>query len=158
MRRVALLLFLLMGSSVIAADVEFVHVWPAWRDAELFDRIVEYFGRPEPPTGRETVLRSQPAKRAGYYFLVRLKSAKPVPGAKLELSVIRSDTPDARVYTFPVGAALPAKESVYQVGLTGSDWPQGETANPVAWKIVVASSDGRVLAEHKSFLWEKPAK
>ena len=26
------------------------------------------------------------------------------------------------------------------------------------WKLALLAADGRVLAEHKSFLWEKPAK
>src|SRR4051812_47000824 len=53
-----------------ADEAEFIRVWPAWRDAQSFDRIGEYFGRPE-ANGRETVLRTQASARAGYYFLVR---------------------------------------------------------------------------------------
>ena len=45
-----------------------------------------------------------------------------------------------------------------QLGLTGADWPGGPKASPAAWKISLLGSDGTVLAEHKSFLWEKPAK
>jgi hypothetical protein len=141
--------------SARAADVEFLHVWPAWREAESFERIGEYFGGRE-NTGREVVLRSQPGARAGYYFLVRVKNATAQPAAKFELSVIRPDTPEPKVYPFPT--ALPAKEAVFQLGLTGADWPAGKAGNPVAWKLVLLAADGRVLAEHKSFLWEKPAK
>jgi hypothetical protein len=60
------------------------------------------------------------------------------------------------VFTFP--AALSAKETALHLGLTGADWPGGKAASPVAWKITLLAADGRVLAEHKSFLWEKPAK
>jgi hypothetical protein len=144
-----------MATFARAADVEFVRVWPSWRDAESFERIGEYFGGKE-DTGRETVVRTQPTERAGYYFLVRVKGASASPAAKFELSVIRPDTPDPKVYTFPV--TLTAKESLFQLGLTGADWPQGKKANPVAWKLALLAGDGRVLAEHKSFLWEKPAK
>jgi hypothetical protein len=144
-----------VGTLLRAADVEFVRVWPSWRDAESFERIGEYFGRPE-NTGRELVLRTQPDERAGYYFLVRVKNPTPTSGAKFALSVIRPDTPNPKEYSFPV--TLAAKESVFQLGLTGADWPQGKKANPVAWKIALIGGDGRVLAEHKSFLWEKPAK
>src|SRR5205085_7644938 len=123
--------------------------------ADYFERIGEYFGRSE-SAGREIVLRTQAAERAGYYFLVRVKNHAAVPGAKCEVSVIRPDMPEAKVYNFPV--TLRSKETVFQLGVTGADWPAGQKANPVAWKIALLSADGAVLAEHKSFLWEKPAK
>ena len=138
-----------------AAETEFVRVWPAWRDADSFDRIGEYFGGKE-NSGREIVLRTQPDQRAGYYFLVRVKCAAAVPGARFELSVIRPDHPEAKVHTFP--AALPAHESVFNLALTRADWPRGKDAHPVAWKLTLLAADGRVPAPHKSFLWEKPAK
>ena len=141
--------------STRAAEVEFIRVWPAWRDAESFERIGEYFGRGE-ITGRETVLRSRPDVRDGYYFLVRLKTGAVVPDARFELSVIRPDAPESKTFQFP--ATLPAKETVFQLGLTGADWPSGGEVHPVAWKIALVGADGRVLGEKKSFLWEKPAK
>jgi hypothetical protein len=145
-----------VGFSVVrAADLEILRIWPGWRDAESFDRISEYFGRGE-NTGRQLVLRTQSDARGGYYFLVRLKSAAAIATAKFELSVIRPDTPEPKTYTFT--AAVPAKETVFQLGLTGTDWPAGQKANPVAWKLALLGTDGRVLVEHTSFLWEMPAK
>ena len=153
----AVIFGLLIASSArcLAADVEFLRVWPSWRDADSFDRIAEYFGGPE-TAGRQVVLRTQQDTRAGYYFLVRVKNASALPNAKFEVSVIRPDNPEPKVYRFD--AAVPAKEKVFQFGLTGSDWPGGEDANPVAWKVALLAADGQVLAEHKSFLWEKPAR
>jgi hypothetical protein len=144
-------------TTLTAANVEFVRVWPAWRDADSFERIGEYFGKPE-NTGRATVLRTQPAVRDGYYFLVRVKTTTPAAtdAARFELSVIRPDNPEPKTYSFPV--TLGGKESVFEFGLTGADWPGGKDVNPVAWKISLLTSDGRTLTEHKSFLWEKPAK
>lgn len=139
-----------------AAEAEFVRVWPSWRTAESFERIGEYFGRSENPAGR-TVLRTQPAARAGYYFLVRVKPPAAVAGARFELEVIRPDAPDAKTFAFPA-PAMPAGETVFELGLTGADWPDGEKAQPVAWRLALRTADGRTLAEHKSFLWEKPAK
>lgn len=155
--RFILLLALLVGSArgVLAAEVEFLRVWPGWRNAAAFDRIGEYFGGQE-NTGRNIALRTQPEPRDGYYFVVRVKTAAALNGAKFELSVIRPDAPEPKVFSFP--ATVPARETLYQLGLTGSDWPGGEKANPVAWKLALVGSDGRVVAEHKSFLWEKPAK
>lgn len=155
-RRSLLVCVALLATSIgCAAEVEFVRVWPAWRDAASFDRIREYFGGTE-SHGRETVLRTHAEARGGYYFLVRVKSAAALPAAKFELRVIRPDSPEPKKYEF--AAALPAKEAVFQLGLTGADWPAGNKANPVAWKLALLGADGRVLAEQKSFLWEKPAK
>ena len=156
MLRSAVFIFLIASAArCVAADVEFLRVWPSWRDADSFDRIAEYFGGRE-TAGRQVVLRTQQDTRAGFYFLVRVKNASARSNATFEVSVIRPDNPEPKVYRFD--AAVPAKETVFQFGLTGGDWPGGEDANPVAWKVALLAADGRVLAEHKSFLWEKPAK
>lgn len=157
MRPVFSFLFLLLCASLArAAEVEFVRVWPGWRDAESFERIGDYFGRVEKTRG-EIVLRTQTAVREGYYFLVRVKRGGPVPtNSRFELKVIRPDNPEAQSFTF--AAPVEAKETVFQLGLTGADWPGGEKANPVAWSLTLVDANGRTLAEQKSFLWEKPAK
>ena len=136
--------------------MELLRVWPGWRDADNFERIGEFFGRPsEQGWGKEIVLRTHDATKAGYYFLVRLKSAAAFSSARFELSIIRPDALKAATFKFPV--TLKPGETVYQVGLTGPDWPEGKKAHPVAWKFSLLAGDGRVLAEQKSFLWEKPA-
>jgi hypothetical protein len=102
------------------------------------------------------VLRTQSEDRAGYYFLVRVKNSAAMEGVTFELTVIRPDTPLPIVHRF--AATVPPKETVFQLGLTGRDWPGGEKTHPVAWKLALVAPDGRVLTEEKSFLWEKPAK
>jgi hypothetical protein len=154
MLRAVVLVLLIATAKSLAADVEFLRVWPGWRNADAFDRIGEYFGGRE-NTGRQLVLRTQGATREGYYFLVRVKSATALEGVTFEVHLIRPDTPETKTYRFDV--AVPAKETVFQLGLTGRDWPGGEQAHPVAWKLALVGRDGRVLAEQKSFLWEKPA-
>lgn len=139
-----------------AAETAFVRIWPEWRNAESFERIGEYFGAPE-HRSREIVLRTRADEREGFYFLVRVKNATPLAGARFALHVIRPDAPDAVTFTFPVASAA-AGETVYLLGLTGTDWPGGKNAQPVAWKLELAGADGRVLTDQKSFLWEKPAK
>lgn len=136
-----------------AAEVELTRVWPAWRTAESFDRISEYFTRQE-NTGRHTVLRSHPEARAGYYFLVRAKTATAATGLKFVLQIITPDNPEPKTYTFP--ADLSAKENIFDLGVTGPDWPDRKT-HPVAWHLVIASTDGRELASQQSFLWAKPS-
>jgi len=149
------LLLLIAANFAAAAEVELVRVWPAWHNEEDFERIGDYFGRPE-DRGRQVVLRTHADSRAGYYFLVRVKSAAADPATKFELQVIRPDA--LRPETFTFMSPLRAKETVYQLGLTGTDWPAGKKTHPVAWKLTVLAGDGRVLAEQKSFLWEKPTK
>jgi hypothetical protein len=156
MRRLSAALLLFAFASVLrAADVEFVRVWPAWRDAIAFERIGEYFGEPE-HHWNQVVLRTRREARDGFYFLVRVKSGIADPGAHFEVSVILPNAPEPKAYALP--APLPTKETVFQLGLTGPDWPGGKDVHPVAWKVALLAADGRVLAEHKSFLWEKPAK
>ncbi|MBC7368295.1 MAG: hypothetical protein H7343_16030 [Undibacterium sp.] len=135
-----------------AAEAELTRVWPAWRNAESFDRISEYFSNRE-NTGGHTVLRSQPEARAGYYFLIRAKADHAQPGLKFVLQIITPDKPDPKIYTFP--AALIAKETVFDLGLTGADWPDRKT-HAVAWHLSVVAADGRELASQQSFLWAKP--
>jgi len=145
-----------LAPAALAADATFVRLWPGWRETESFDRITEFLGGSE-PTGGRTLLRSQPASRAGYYFLLRVNTAAALtPGAKFEVAVIRPDAPEPKTFSFPAIAS--AGDTVFDLGLTGADWPGGKKTNPVAWKLTLLAADGRVLAEHKSFLWEKPAK
>jgi hypothetical protein len=151
----ALLLFATALVSTRAAEVEFVRVWPGWRDADSFRRISEYFDGKE-NTGSQVVLRTRADARAGYYFLTRLTNSDAAQaGAKFVLHIITPDAADPKVFTFPV--TVPAGATVFQLGLTGPDWP-GEKVHPVAWKLELLAADSRVLAAQKSFLWEKPAK
>ena len=152
--RSAFAAFILLATAgiVSAAEAELTRVWPAWHTAESFDRISEYFSGEE-NTGNHTVLRSQPAVRAGYYFLIRAKAADAQPGAKFVLQIITPAAPEPKTYTFP--AVLAAKETVFNVGLTGADWPDRKT-HAVAWHLAIVSADGRELASKQSFLWAKP--
>jgi hypothetical protein len=138
-----------------AAEVEFVRVWSAWRDAEAFDSISEYFtGREK--TGRGVIVRTHPDARGGFYYLIRVnRRAAPLPGAKFVLRIITPDSPDVKTYAFPVD--LPARSTVFQLGLTGADWA-GPDVHPVAWKLELVSADDRLLASEQSFLWSKPEK
>jgi len=138
-----------------AADVEFVRVWPAWRDATAFESIAEYFGGGE-QTGGRIVLRTEPAVRSGFYFLVRVSnSGDALPGAHFALQVITPASAAPKTYAFP--ANLPHRSAVYQLGLTGAAWPDRKV-HPVAWKLELLAADERVLASAQSFLWEKPSK
>jgi hypothetical protein len=135
-----------------AAEIEFVRIWPAWREAQSFVRISEYFGGGE-NNGRQTVLRTQAGRRSGFYFLVRTQNpGAALPDARFELKIIQPDSPFAKTFTFP--AAVPAGGHVFNLGLTGSDWP-GKDIQPVAWQLRLLAGDGRELGTGHSFLWSK---
>lgn len=156
MRRL-LACFFLAGFALAAsaANVEFVRVWPQWKGADAFDRLGDYFGRGE-NDGREIVRRSQPGTREGLYFVVRVKTEAPIANAKFALEVIRPDDPEPKTFTF--AAQVPGSSRVFDLGLTGADWPGGKLAHPVAWKLSLLDASGQVLATKQSFLWELPAK
>lgn len=148
-----LLAFAGANAAAYATEVEFVRVWPQWHNADWFDRIGEYFGRPENDRP-EIVTRTHSAERAGFYFLVRVKSGMPLAAARFVLEVIRPDSPDPRTFTFPV--SFSSKGGVAELGLTGADWPSGRAAHPVAWKLSLVDAAGRTVASEQSFLWAKP--
>ncbi|MSU51818.1 MAG: hypothetical protein EXS41_00235 [Opitutaceae bacterium] len=136
-----------------ATPLNVIHVWPGYRTAESFDRISEYFSGQENP-GRQTILRSQPAARAGYYFLVRLENpGTVVAGAVFDLHVISPASPAPRTFTFK--ADVPPGSHAFSLGLTGGDWPAMK-ASAVAWLLTVRASDGTELARQQSFLWSMP--
>jgi hypothetical protein len=146
---------LALAGSVRAADVEFVRVWPGWRDGPSFKRISEYFTGVE-NTGGQIVRRTDPQSREGYYFLVRVKTTGAAwGGAKFVLRVITPAGPDPQV--FPFAADVPAGGALFDLGLTGADWA-GKSTRPVAWKLELFAADGRLLSAQQSFLWAMPAK
>ena len=147
------LLFLALTVAATASDLRLVRVWPEWRDAKSFKRISEYFtGREN--TGGQLILRTQPAQRAGYYFLVRVDNPGTARRVRFQLQLIREGTPAPTSTDFP--ADLPAGASVFQLGLTGADWPDAKS-QPVAWQLRVLSAEDHELAREKSYLWDKPA-
>lgn len=160
MRILALLLAFVVAGTVVAhgadqaSDVRVVRVFTGWREAASFKRISEYFtGREN--TGGEVILRTQPAARGGYYFLVRTDNDGPAREVRFRLEVVTEDATKPRSFKF--SAELPAGNQVYQLGLTGADWG-ASTVTPMAWKLEIVDASGQVLATEKSYLWEKPAK
>jgi len=153
-RALALLgLQLLFCGGARGADLSFVRVWPRWYDTDQVERISEFFtGREN--MGERTIVHSRPNSRTGFYFLVRVKNpGLLVSGTKFVVRVILPISPDPKVFTLP--ADVPAGGKVYQLGLTGGDWPNKKTY-PVAWKLDLVGADGQVLASQESFLWAKP--
>jgi hypothetical protein len=139
--------------ALLQGATSIVRVWPAYRDADSFRRITEYMGGRE-STGNEIVLRTQTNSRDGYYFLTRIKTDSATPAASFVLEVILPGNP--AVHTFTFAADIPAGRQVYQLGVTGADWP-GKDTRPSAWRVTARTADGTILAARTSFLWSAPA-
>jgi hypothetical protein len=152
LRRSLLFLALVAAVAAPAAEAKIVRVFFGWREAASFKRIAEYFDGRE-HTGGEIVVRTKPDHREGFYFLVRLKQDAPAAGAAFVIHVIFPGSPRAKAFTLP--ADVPAGETVFNLGLTGADWPSRET-HAVAWKIELKDGTGAVLASEKSYLWDNP--
>ena len=156
------------GSDSAVADIQ--NAWVASVDDMLGEKIAVadtnfYISDPETRsiyevfTGEEThygklVLRSQPDKRAGMYFFVMFgyEPDDIALACTFELSVDSTGDAKTRTYKFTV----PETHSVTReiaLGVTGSDWPWPK-ARVNAWKLVLKSPSGKVLAQKQSWLWE----
>ena len=140
-------------SAARGADVTFKRVWPEWHDSDSFQSLYEDHTGHE-LTGKWIVLRSQPEKRGGLYFVTRVENHGPqIDGATFVVRVIKLESVDTKTYSFP--SMVPGGSRVFEIGLTGTDWA-GPRAEPVAWEVELDAADGRVLARMTSYLWEKP--
>jgi hypothetical protein len=145
-------LFLVISvAGASASDLSIVRVFTGWRDAASFKRISEYFNGRE-NTGGQIVLRTHPEQRGGYYFLVRVANRGAPVEATLSLQIVLPGGEKPRIVTFPT--TIPGRQTVFDVGLTGPDWP-GPNINPVAWKLDVLGANGSLLATDKSYLWSQ---
>ena len=153
MRALLLVGLLALAPSVQAAQVEFIRVWPGWRDASLFKRISEYFTNRENTDGI-VIGRSRVDSRSGFYFLVRIKHPTvALPGAKFILRIITPHSPEKQEFAYPIDVG--PKTELFELGLTGPDWPN-KKEHPVAWELEVRSASGELLAATESFLWSQP--
>ncbi len=133
-----------------AGEQKIVRLWPEFRTAESFERIGEYFNAKESTPG-SIVLRTQPNQREGYYFLVRLSEPKSIPaGASWSLKVIFPGSSEHKVFTFKLPES--DRKAVYELGLTGNDWPNGLT-KVSAWRLALLDSTGKEVVSQQSFLW-----
>jgi hypothetical protein len=136
-----------------AAELTFKRVWPEWHDSESFQSYYEDHTGHE-LTGKWIVLRSQPGKRGGLYFLTRVENPGPeLTGGTFVVRVITLESVETKTFSFP--ATVPVGSKLFEIGLTGTDWT-APREQPVAWEVELDGADGRVIARKKSYLWEKP--
>lgn len=153
MRSAWLLAFALLSGSTLAANsgLELVRVWPGPRTAESFERISEYFTGRENPGG-QTIVRSQPAARAGFYWLIRTRNEVARSGVTIELSVTLPGTEAPKTHVLRTD--VPAGRHVTLAGITGADWPD-LGVEPVTWQLRILDASGLELARDASFLWSE---
>ena len=132
--------------------ISIVRTFTGWRDAASFKRISEYFSGQE-NLGVQTILRTHPEQRTGYYFLLRLANAGAPRPVRIQLQLINQGAAAPATVVFPT--TLQAGSGVFQLGLTGPEWRDAKS-QPVAWHIQILDDD-QVMASEKSYLWEKPA-
>jgi len=152
--RGCLFLLSLAAGVASASELTIVRTFTGWRDGASFKRISEYFDNRE-NTGGQTIIRTDPAQRTGYYFLLRVANPGAPRQVQFQLQLIEPGASDPRTTIFP--AEIGSGSRVFQLGFTGPAW-QDAKAQPVAWQVLVlAADDGRVLATEKSYLWDNRA-
>src|SRR5690606_32802516 len=146
------LLLALACTPLFGQEIPQARVAAAYREAEQFYRISEFFtGREN--SGGEVVLRTDPNARGGFYFTVKLPRypyRTEVPGA-IRLEVILPGDVEPTLFEFPLGPHR-RRNPLILVGLTGETWPNPR-AVPLAWRISFIDSRGRTFAARQSFLW-----
>lgn len=118
--------------------------------------IYEVFTGDEINYGKLT-MRTNPEKRAGMYFFVMFgyEPDDIALACTFELSVDSTADSKTRTYKFTVPETHSVTREVV-LGLTGADWPNPK-AKVNAWKLVLKSPSGKVLAQKQSWLWEDTA-
>ena len=139
--------------SIGAPEARFVSI--RYLEKQAFLRISEYFDGEE-NAGNRLICRSRPDARAGLYVILSLKeSTRNLPQDLFaRWQVISPKSPDPVEHRIAVPNDRTRGKDLF-VGLTGADWPDPK-ARPVAWKLSLETSDGKVILERKSFLWERP--
>lgn len=134
------------------AGVTIVRLWPAYRTAEAGERLVEFFGRPEPISDR-IIRRSRPEQRGGYYFTVRLAPpGLPAGAVRWRLRYLAPGAPEVRTQDFDVTGQT--GRALFELGLTGDDWLDPKAA-PLAWHLALLGEKDAVLVSRQSFLWSE---
>lgn len=132
------------------------YVLPRFLNDAQTRSIYEVFTGEEINYGKLT-LRTNPEKRAGMYFFVMFgyEPDDIALACTFELSVDSTADSRTRTYKFTVPETHSVTREVV-LGLTGADWPNPK-AKVNAWKLVLKSPSGKVLAQKQSWLWEDTA-
>jgi hypothetical protein len=116
-----LLAGLMLLTSCLHAELKILSVTERYWDQIEFKRVIEYFTGEE-FSGRQLILRSNPAKRSGMYFELSLNE-KPNSLPKnsvIVLQMYRSGALHPKLYEFKMPEDLREKRDIL-LGVTGDD-------------------------------------
>ena len=152
-RTVLILSACLTSTADAATEIKWVD--PRFIDESEFQRIGEFFGGEE-QRGRRLIVRTDAESRTGFYFVIALTTrATDLPGETvLAVELISSESPEPRSFRFPLPAERPPRREIF-IGLTGRDQPKFN-ARIMAWRIVIETGSGDVIASKNSYLWRYP--
>lgn len=131
------------------------HVEIVNRGVNDFKKIQHFFNS-EDPRPQWLVLRTDPEVQTGVYFETSFNHSPSnfPPGSSLKLRYISKNAPtEVQVYTLAIPAVLQWR---VLIGLTDKASGVRQPYDIFAWCIGVYDAHGSLLAEKKSFLWEKP--
>jgi hypothetical protein len=148
---------LLALASSARAEVEFVRLWTGYKETSAFLRLREFITGKE-SFGNTIILRTDPDERTGLYYTVRLADRErgSLPPGEVHLQVVPPDGVEPVDFRFPF-AGTDDRQTRFEIGLTGNDWPHGRTL-PLAWKLEFLDAQGKTLASRQSFLWSDNAR
>ena len=149
------LIALLLASATVARAAEIVDLYPKYIEGKSFERISEYFSGVE-NTSNRVIARSRPQERSGLYFIITLdeRADRRFLGATAQVQLIVPNEVEIRFYSIDLPAKFPKSRELL-VGITGADWPDGETV-PLAWRIILFDAQNKILAQKESYLWNNP--
>lgn len=153
MHRLISCLAVFICSAVIAPALTIKTAYNRYYEAGEIRPISAYFGSAISGQGFRTVVASQPERPEGQYFLLQLRDRGKASAAGARITYYAGEDRTARTHTWDLGGKE-LRRWLY-LGLSGSDWTDA-AAEPLAWHIEILDSEGRVIAEWKSFLWEMP--
>lgn len=148
-------LLCLCCAPLLASAVEIEQGYTRYMREGQFQHLREFFSGEE-YTGRRLIERSDPANRAGQYFVLILDARlRELPSDTVAvLDFLSANDLDPRTQRFPLQTSKkPGSRQIY-LGLTGDDW-NGEETQLIAWRVRLLQGEQQ-LAEWKSFLWEMP--
>ena len=128
-------------------------ILPRYMHEDQFIRIGEYMtGKEE--QGKRLILRTNPDVRDGYYFTLILdEQLRRLPqGVTIEGEFHTPKSLDVQTHTFKLPNSRPKTKEIF-VGLTGEDWPYGDSRVPSAWRFTLKDANDQVLGTAKSYLW-----
>ena len=144
--------FLFAVSVLPSPAVEIKSVQPRYIEEKEFQRIREYLTGEE-FQGRRLILRTQPDKRSGLYFVLTLnRRATALPkDSQIRVDLVTTEDRKRKSFTLKIPHKRTGTREIF-FGLTGSDWP-ARTIPTLAWRVSLIDSAKKIIHAKESFLW-----